>query len=87
MSRHVYIGFNENGDPQLVISQEKLAPCGPRLKRGNDFPGAVYEFYESFNASTAREGIRALEAFLDGKEYVGEKLEFGQSLKTKRKTP
>lgn len=83
-SEFVYVGIDPQGKPHLVISQEKLSPVGARLKRGNDFPAAVYEFYQH-DHHILTNAIKSMEAFLKGEEFVGEKLEFGQSIKTRKR--
>lgn len=83
-SEFVYVGIDPQGKPQLVISQEKLSPVGARLKRGNDFSQAVYEFYQHHNPIVTN-AIKSMEAFLRGEDGVSEKLEFGQSIKTRKR--
>lgn len=83
-SKNVYLGIGPDGKMQLVYSDDKLSPVGPRLLRNNDFPKAVYDFYQQDN-SASKSAIMAMEGFFRGEEVVGEKLEFGQTIKTKRK--
>lgn len=72
-----YIGISSTGDLELVVSQETLAPAGKRLLRGDNFPSAVYDFYEHQTRETALLAIKAMETFLAGDPVTAHSLEFG----------
>lgn len=83
MPRKAYLAIADNGNLELLTSDDgysPLSPIGPRFLRGNSFPASLYEFHDPKNPPSPELAIKALKdanAFFAGEIAGTGNLEFG----------